>query len=103
MTTAPKNHGGKVDFTAFRHPVLAVACRTCKARAGAWCKRPSGHRASDFHASRKVEADRVWEVQGDPPIRRMASGWAYAYGEEDDAPPPAAARQLALLGEGEGR
>ncbi len=97
MTRAPENRAGKVDFTAFRHPVLAVACPTCRARAGAWCKRPSGHRASDLHASRKAEADRVWELQGDPPITRTATGWAYAYGEEEDAPRHAAARQLALF------
>ena len=97
MTAAAEDRAGKVDFTAFRHPVLAVACPTCRARAGAWCKRPSGHRASDFHASRKAEADRVWELQGDPPITRTAAGWAYANGEEEDAPPHAAARQLALF------
>lgn len=102
MTTAPKNHGGKVDFTAFRHPVLAVACPTCRARVGAWCKRPSGHRASHFHAARKAEADRVWELQGDPPITRTTTGWAYAYGEEEDAPPRMADRQPPLFGEGEG-
>lgn len=102
MTTAPKNHGGKVDFTAFRHPILAVTCPSCRVRAGAWCKRPSGHRASDFHASRKAEADRVWELQGDPPIKRTATGWAYAYGEEEDAPPRMADWQLPLFGEGEG-
>ena len=103
MTGAPEGRAGKVDFTAFRHPVLAVACPTCRARAGAWCKRPSGHRASDFHASRKAEADRVWELQGDPPITRTATCWAYAYGEEEDSPPPMADRQLPLFGEGEGR
>jgi len=103
VTRAPENHAGKVDFTAFRHPVLAVACPTCQACAGTWCKRPSGHQASDFHASRKAEADRVWEAQGDPPIRRTSTGWAYAYGEEEDAPSPAAARQLSLFGENEGR
>jgi hypothetical protein len=103
MTRAPVAHPAKVDFTAFRHPVLAVACPSCHARAGAWCKRPSGHRASDFHVSRKAKADRIWKIQGDPPIRRTATGWAYAYGEAEDAPPLAAARQLALFGKGEGR
>ncbi len=48
------------DFTAFSHPVLAVPCPDCRARAGAWCARPSGHRASDFHAAREAEADRVF-------------------------------------------
>ena len=103
MTRAPVDHPAKVDFTAFRHPVLAVACPTCQARIRTWCKRPSGHRASDFHSSRKAEADRIWESQGDPPIRRMATGWAYAHGKAEDAPPTAAARQLALFGDGEER
>ena len=102
MTRASINRVN-VDFTAFRHPVLAVACPSCHACAGAWCKRPSGHRASDFHASRKAEADRIWEIQGDPPIRRTATGWAYAYGKTENTSPQAAARQLPLFGEGEGR
>lgn len=103
MSRASVTQPAKVDFTAFPHPVLAVTCSTCQARAGSWRKRPSGHRASDFHSSRKAEADRIWESQGDPPIRRMATGWAYAYGKAEDAPPTAAARQLALFGDGEGR
>lgn len=57
-----------IDFNAYRHPVLAVPCRTCRARAGAWCKRPSGHKASDFHRDRKDEADRAWLAQGSPTI-----------------------------------
>lgn len=103
MTRALVNHPAKVDFTAFRRPVLAVTCSTCQARAGSWCKRPSGHRASDFHVSRKAEADRIWEIQGDPPIRRTATGWTYAHDKAEDTPLPAAARQLALFGKGEGR
>ena len=48
------------DFTAHTHPVLAVACPDCRKRSGAMCIRPSGHRASDFHMSRKAEADRAF-------------------------------------------
>lgn len=48
------------DFEAYRHPVEAVACPDCQARAGAYCIRPSGHRAADYHAARKAEADRVF-------------------------------------------
>ena len=40
--------------------VLAVACPDCRKRSGAMCIRPSGHRASDFHMSRKAEADRAF-------------------------------------------
>lgn len=42
------------DFTAHEHPVLAVACPTCRAKAGAWCRRPSGHVASDLHKTRRI-------------------------------------------------
>ena len=65
------------DFTAYPHPVLAVPCPDCGKKAGAWCQRPSGHRASDFHLSRKAEADRVFiYLHGpDASIVRTADGW----------------------------
>ncbi len=66
-----------VDFTAWRHPVRAVACPDCKQPAGAMCERPSGHGASDFHAARKAEADRVFIKQHgeDAWIERTPAGW----------------------------
>lgn len=67
-----------VDFTAHRHPVQAVACPTCKAKVGTYCKRPSGHKAMNYHQARKEEADRVWKEGNFPPIERTASGWRYA-------------------------
>ena len=54
------------DFTAYRHPVLAVPCGECRAAAGAWCTRPSGHRAADLHLSRRMAADRVFVAQHGP-------------------------------------
>ncbi|MFC0341961.1 zinc finger domain-containing protein [Paracoccus niistensis] len=65
------------DFTEYNHPVLAVACPTCRAAAGAWCHCPSGHRAADFHAARRAEADRQFIAQhGDlAAIIHAASGW----------------------------
>lgn len=45
------------DFTRYRHPVMAVACADCGAKVGTFCRRPSGHKASEFHRSRKVSAD----------------------------------------------
>ncbi|TMV76755.1 hypothetical protein FGG78_27990 [Thioclava sp. BHET1] len=51
------------DFTAHRHPVLAVRCPTCGKAVGLWCIRPSGHQASDLHSARKGEADRVFIAQ----------------------------------------
>ncbi|CTQ34438.1 zinc finger domain-containing protein [Jannaschia rubra] len=66
------------DFTAYPHPVLAVPCPDCRRRAGAWCQRPSGHKASDFHLARKAEADRAFiERHGpDASIVRTAGGWS---------------------------
>jgi len=66
-----------INFLAHKHPVMAVACPDCGARAGTWCKRPSGHKAADFHARRKQDADRVWERGKFPPIVRTRNGWAY--------------------------
>ena len=71
----------RVDFTAYGHPVWAVACPDCRARVGVGCIRPSGHRGNfvGLHRARKEEADRVWEAQGDPVIIRTEDGkWAYA-------------------------
>lgn len=66
------------DFTAFRHPVLAVLCPDCGRPSGAMCRRPSGHGASDFHAARKVAADLAFIEQHGPSaaiIRSDAGTW----------------------------
>lgn len=65
------------DFTAHRHPVLAVRCPDCEKAPGLWCIRPSGHRASDVHTSRKAEADRVFIAQHGPDasVERTSDGW----------------------------
>ena len=49
-----------VDFTAYFHPVSAVECPDCKASRGTHCRRPSGHRAAAFHASRCKAADALF-------------------------------------------
>lgn len=67
------------DFTKHRHPVQAVACPDCGARAGTWCKRPSGHKATDFHRSRRDLADRQFvrhhgegaSIEGEPGAWRI--------------------------------
>lgn len=69
------------DFTAHRHPVLAVACPDCKVRVGAWCNRPSGHAAMDLHKARLVEADRVWELHKLPAITQVGPE-TYVYDKE---------------------
>lgn len=35
------------------HPVTRVPCPVCRAAAGTWCKRPSGHRAAELHVDRE--------------------------------------------------
>lgn len=66
-----------IDFTAYKTPVLAVPCTDCHAKAGSWCKRPSGHRASEFHKVRKEHADKVFVEQHgeDAVIQNTPSGW----------------------------
>ena len=90
------------DFCGHPHPVLAVPCPDCGVRAGAWCARPSGHRAADFHAARKAEADRVFVDQHGPDasIERTPDGWAvdpYGRASMPDASDPTGA-QLDLFG-----
>ena len=38
------------------HPVTRVPCPTCRAAAGTWCRRPSGHRAMELHVDREHSA-----------------------------------------------
>jgi hypothetical protein len=65
------------DFTAWSHPVLAVVCPSCGRKAGVMCRRPSGHKAADFHARRKAEADRhfIDRYGADASIARTVDGW----------------------------
>lgn len=42
-----------------RDPILAVPCPDCRARAGAPCIRPSGHKASSYHRARDIAADQA--------------------------------------------
>jgi hypothetical protein len=39
--------------------LLVLRCPDCGAHDGAWCARPSGHKASEIHESRLREADRA--------------------------------------------
>ena len=66
-----------IDFTSYRHPVLAVNCPNCNANPGAWCRRPSGHDAADFHSARKKLADEVFiEIHGQmASIDLAVTGW----------------------------
>lgn len=64
------------DFTAYKHPVMAVACPDCGAGVGHYCKRPSGHKAwGGFHRSRNQAADRAWLDQGAPLIAHELGRW----------------------------
>jgi hypothetical protein len=40
--------------------IEAIACPLCKAKKGAPCIRPSGHKAMDYHADRVNLADRIF-------------------------------------------
>lgn len=64
------------DFTAHAHPVLAVPCPICGRRAGAWCRKPSGHHAQRPHRARAAAADGAFVAQhGDAAaIRRGPDG-----------------------------
>lgn len=66
------------DFTAHRHPVLAVACPDCKKPVGVWCARPGNHQATDLHRSRRVAADCLFVTfhGADASIERSGTGWA---------------------------
>lgn len=54
------------------HPVTRVACPSCRARPGAWCRRPSGHRASSLHVDREHAALAAGALQK---FRPIGSGW----------------------------
>ena len=85
------------DFEAHRHPVMAVPCPDCEAPAGSYCRRPSGHRAADFHAARKRRADAVFiDLHGsDAWIERLAPGdrWKVRATGRADARRPVSARR----------
>jgi hypothetical protein len=70
------NNGELIDFTAFRHPVLAVRCTACLQEPGSMCIRPSGHSAPDFHRPRKDASDRLFIAQHgeDAWIERLEPG-----------------------------
>lgn len=66
-----------IDFTAYKHPVLAVPCTHCGRKAGQWCERPSEHITKDFHKDRKDYADRKFiEQHGETAwIEQTDNGW----------------------------
>ena len=88
-----------VDFTAWFHPVAAVACPTCGAGLGRRCMRPSGHAAAQFHSARCEAADTLFiEIHGEKAwIERLAGGgWrvhARGYSGDQKEPPTRAPRQ----------
>ena len=85
-----------VDFTSYRHPVLAVACPACSKRVGAMCIRPSGHGASDFHKARMALADDAFiTAHGErAAIYREGAGWRI---DPAGLPPVEEPAQLALF------
>lgn len=73
----PVDDPGLVDFTAHRHPVMAVPRPDCHAAAGRFCRRPSGHKATAFHRSRRTFADDRFIAQHGEvaAIVRTPQGW----------------------------
>lgn len=55
-----------------RDPALEVPCPDCKARVGAWCKRPSGHKAMDLHVARDHAAMAAGLLERCPAAARAA-------------------------------
>lgn len=78
MTPAP-------DFLSHKLPSMAVACPSCRARAGTWCKRPSEHKAMGLHKGRHEEADRLWLKHDLPTITHRRDG-TYVYDGPETRP-----------------
>jgi hypothetical protein len=49
--------------------LLSLECPDCQAKDGAWCIRPSGHKAMDIHESRLRLADRIAIEQAPDQVR----------------------------------
>ncbi|MTE01921.1 hypothetical protein GIY56_16650 [Paracoccus sp. YIM 132242] len=65
------------DFTAHRHPALAVSCPICGEDCGHWCRTRNGRTAGDLHDARQAEADRQFIEQHGygAAMVHAASGW----------------------------
>ena len=65
------------DFTAHKHPVLALRCPERGKAPGVGCRCPSGHCASDLHKARRVAADCLFVAQhGEKTsIARVGQDW----------------------------
>ena len=85
---------GRVDFTAHRAPLLAIACPGCGAPVDMECrrKRPSGHPAPGSCQERKDEADRIHEAQGGGWIVQTPTGGWELY-PLDGLPPHIASKE----------
>jgi hypothetical protein len=66
------------DFTAHRHPALAVPCPDCHRAPGLWCRTPHGQMRNHLHRARQAEADRQFiEAHGpDAIIFHDGAGWS---------------------------
>jgi hypothetical protein len=51
--------GGRCPRACVGVCLFSLECPTCHAKGGAWCTRPSGHRAMDIHEDRLRTADRI--------------------------------------------
>ena len=66
-----------IDFTAYKHPCLAVPCPHCQSGVGRWGFRPSGHQAAEIHVERGKIADKIFIQQhGEAAsIEKTPNGW----------------------------
>ncbi len=77
-----------MNASELRDPVMAVACPTCGAKAGRWCKRPSGHSGPfvAFHAARRNLAAAFAEaavVAEGAPVAEESAAQTLAAGREE--------------------
>ena len=80
------------DFTRHKHPVPTVPCGTCHANTGAWCRRPSGHRATDLHLSRGGRQRIVPSSSSTAPARRFVTTRISAAGRSGTLTPTPVSR-----------
>ncbi len=77
MKAAPGTGRQKPNFTAFKHPVLAVPCPTCQSQAGSGCDIMQDHWSRDYHLERKQLAGQMFcnQYGADAEICRVKGVW----------------------------
>lgn len=78
---ADTNPTGFTAWCDHAHPILAVPCPLCLARAGEWCVMASGRPSSTLHARRRTLAEEIFRsTHGDmASIERTPEGFAVVF------------------------